>query len=63
MSKKYICEVNRDWTNNELELVQSKLYDTIDNAQGENGVIKFKDGQEMRQYFKDHCVAYDDLKK
>lgn len=62
MPMKYICAVNRDWDNNELELVQTKLYDTIDSEQGQNGVIKFSNGGEMQQYFKDHCVSYDDLK-
>ena len=61
MGKKYICEVKRDWANNELELVQHKLYDTQDCSSGENGVIKFSDGSEMHKYFKDHCVSEDEL--
>ena len=62
MGKKYNCEVRRDWSNNELELVQSKLYETNDCDKGENGKIKFSDGGEMHKYFKDHCVSEDELK-
>lgn len=62
MPKKYICEVKRDWANNELELIQTKLYDTVDTAQGQNGTIKFSNAEEMKNYFKDHCIAYDDIK-
>ena len=62
MGKKYICEVKRDWANNELELVQSKLYDTKECEKGENGKIIFSNGGEMHKYFKDHCVSEDELK-
>ena len=62
MGKKYICEVKRDWVNNELELVQHKLYETSPCGSDGEGKIKFKNGGEMQKYFKDHCISEDELR-
>lgn len=62
MGKKYICEVKRDWANNEIELVNQPLYNTEKCSAGEDGKIKFKDGGEMHKYFKHHCVSEDELR-
>lgn len=56
---KYICEVNKDVNNNELELVHVHKYNAI---MSNNGGIKFPDQKTMNKYFKDRCVSVDNLK-
>lgn len=56
---KYICEVNRDQSNNELELVHAHKYNAIISN---NGGIKFPDEKTMNKYFKERCVSIDSLK-
>lgn len=60
MGKRYICEVKRDHNNNELELVNTKNFDTIQSS-GSEGVIKFSDNDEMNRYFNRYCISEDDL--
>jgi len=57
---KYICEVNKDENNNELELVHAHKYNAI---VSNNGGIKFPDKKTMNTYFKDRCVSVESLKK
>jgi ATP-dependent Zn protease len=56
---KYICEINRDESNNELELVHAHKYNAIISN---NGGIKFPDKKSMNKYFKDRCVSVESLK-
>ena len=63
MGKKYICEVKRDFSNNQLQLVNHKNYNTVPCSQGEDGAINFTDGDEMRRYFDNNCIAEDSLRR
>lgn len=58
MTKKYICAVNRDMENNELELLNTKKFQT---STAESGAIKFSDCGELDKYFSKHCVSEDAL--
>ena len=60
MGKKYICEVKRDHKHNELELVNTNNYDTVQSSSAE-GAIKFSDNHEMNRYFNRHCISEDQL--
>lgn len=59
---KYICEVNKDKKNNELELVHLNKYH-VSGSTSENGAIKFKDEHELNRYFKNHCVSEESLRE
>lgn len=59
MGKKYICEVKKDHKNNELELVHTDDYSTLDSTN--KGAIKFSDHHEMHRYFNRHCISEDQL--
>ena len=62
MGKRYICEVKKDHENNELELVNTKNYHTINNNSSDSeGTIKFSDKHEMHRYFNKHCISEDQL--
>ena len=56
---KYICEVNKDENNNELELVHADKYNGTTSL---NGGIQFPNEKMMNKYFKDRCVSIESLK-
>lgn len=60
MGKRYICEVKRDHKNNELELVNTNNFETVQSSAGE-GAIQFSDHNEMNRYFNKHCISEDKL--
>jgi len=60
MGKRYICEVKRDHKNNELELVNTNNFETVQSS-GAEGAIKFSDSHEMHRYFNRHCISEDQL--
>ena len=60
MGKRYICEVKRDHKNNELELVNTNNFSTVQSS-GAEGAIKFSDSHEMHRYFNRHCISEDQL--
>ena len=60
MGKRYICEVKKDHTNNELELVNTNNFNTVQSSAGE-GAIQFSDRHEMNRYFNRHCISEDQL--
>jgi len=60
MGKRYICEVKRDHKHNELELVNTKNFHTLQSSSGE-GAIKFSDHHQMNRYFNRHCISEDQL--
>ena len=60
MGKRFICEVKKDHINDELELVNTKNYNTVQSSAGE-GAIKFSNHHEMNKYFNKHCISEDEL--
>lgn len=60
MGKRYICEVKRDHKHNELELVNTNNFHTVQSSAGE-GAIKFSNPHEMHRYFNKHCISEDQL--
>ena len=60
MVKRYICEVKRDHKHNELELVNTHNFDTVQSSSAE-GAIKFSDHHEMNRYFNRYCISEDQL--
>ena len=60
MGKKYICEVKRDNTNFELELVNTNNFNTVPSSTSEGG-IQFSDRNEMQRYFDRYCISEDKL--
>ena len=61
MGIKYICEVRRDYSNKELELVKHKDFHTVATG-GLEGAIKFKNDHDFHKYFKKYCISEDELK-
>ena len=60
MGKRYICEVKRDHKNNELELVNTNNFETVQSS-GAEGAIKFTSPHEMNRYFNKYCMSEDQL--
>lgn len=60
MGKRFICEVKKDYKNNELELVNTNNYHTMQSSAVE-GSIKFSNPHEMNRYFNKHCISEDQL--
>lgn len=61
MTKKYLCFVNKDYSNNELELMNKDNYPP--NLSSTNpGAIHFKSKFEMNDYFNNYCVSEEQLK-
>lgn len=56
---KYICEVNKDSSNNELSLVNKSEYGVKDNDPD----ITFSDSEELNKYLDNHCISESKLKK
>lgn len=56
---RYICEVKKDSDNNKLELVHANNYETKNSTTP--GSIKFKNHDEMKEYFHKHCIDEDKL--
>lgn len=57
---RYICEVKKDNSNNELELVHADKFGTSSSSPG---AIKFNSHGDMYEYFNKHCISEDVLKK
>ena len=57
---RYICEVKKDNTNNELELVHADKFGTSSSSPG---AIKFNSHGDMYEYFNKYCVSEDVLRK
>jgi len=55
---KYICEVNKDSSNNKLSLVHKDKY----NAKGVDSGIAFTDSKEFHKYLHNHCISENKLK-
>jgi ATP-dependent Zn protease len=59
MGKRFICEIKKDNNNNELELVNTNNYNTLNTST--KGAIKFSDNDEMNRYFNKHCISENQL--
>lgn len=57
---RFICEVQKDHVNNELKLVNTDNYYTIEDPNSK-GAIKFKDRYEFDRYFYKHCKSEKEL--
>lgn len=60
MGKRYVCEVKKDHKHNELELVNTNNFKTMQSSAGE-GAIQFANPHEMNRYFNKYCISEDQL--
>lgn len=61
MTKKYLCFVNKDHHNAQLELIHANKYST-DSSPKNEGAINFQNKYEMNDYFNKYCISEEQLK-